>query len=111
MHDHRGKFVVTYEGPCVVKKTFFFGGALILANMDGHDFNMPTNSNSVIRYFAWRSLVMHLIFMFKKKKQKTIYIYICNKVDRKPERTVYAKGEPKERMWKNLLEWKPERAI
>ena len=76
MHDHRGKFVVTYEGPCVVKKTFFFGGALILANMDGHDFNMPTNSNSVIRYFAWRSLAMHLIFMFKKKKQKTIYIYI-----------------------------------
>ena len=51
MPDHRGKFALTYEGPYVVKKAFF-GGALILANMDGHDFNIPTNFDAVIRYFA-----------------------------------------------------------
>ena len=61
MLDHRGKFAPSYEGPYVVKKAFF-GGALILADMDGHDFNMPTNSNAVIRYFSWRSLAVHLIF-------------------------------------------------
>ena len=49
--NHRGKFALTYEGPYVVKKAFF-EGALILANMDGHDFNMPTNSKAVIQYFA-----------------------------------------------------------
>ena len=42
MPDHRGKFAPTYEGPYVVKKAFF-GGALILSNMDGHDFNMAAN--------------------------------------------------------------------
>ena len=51
MLDHRGKFAPSYEGPYVVKKAFF-GGALILADMDGHDFNMPTNSDAVIRYFS-----------------------------------------------------------
>ena len=51
MLNHRGKFVPTYEGPYVVKKAFF-GRALILADMDGHDFNMPTNSDTIIRYFA-----------------------------------------------------------
>ena len=61
MLDHRGKFAPSYEGPYVVKKAFF-GGALILADMDGHDFNMPTNSDAVIRYFSWRSLTVHLIF-------------------------------------------------
>ena len=49
-HEHLS-FAPTYEGPYVVKKAFF-GGALILADMDGHDFNMPTNSDAVIRYFA-----------------------------------------------------------
>ena len=61
MLDHRGKFAPSYEGPYVVKKAFF-GGALILADMDGHDFNMPTNFDAVIRYFSWRSLTVHLIF-------------------------------------------------
>ena len=72
MPDHRGKFAPTYEGPYVVKKAFS-KGALILANMDGHDFNMPTNSNAVIWYFAWRSLSVHLtsIFYVTKKKKKT----------------------------------------
>ena len=51
MPNHRGKFAPTYEGLYVVKKAFS-GGALILADMDEHDFNMPTNSNAVIRYFA-----------------------------------------------------------
>ena len=51
MPDHRGNFAPTYEGPYVVKKAFF-GEALILADMDGHDFNMPANSNALIQYFA-----------------------------------------------------------
>ena len=70
----------------MVKKAFF-GGALILADMDGHDFNMPTNSDVVIWYFAWRSLSMHLVSTCQKKKKekkkkkkkeqkKKIYIYI-----------------------------------
>ena len=49
--DHKGKFAPTYEGPYVVKKACF-GGALILANMDRHDFNMPTNFDAVIWHFA-----------------------------------------------------------
>ena len=51
MPDHRGKFSLTYKSPYVVKKAFS-GKALILANMDGHDFNMPTNFDVVIQYFA-----------------------------------------------------------
>ena len=51
MPDHRGKFSLTYEGPYVVKKAFS-RGALILADMDGHNFDMPTNSDDVIQYFA-----------------------------------------------------------
>ena len=35
----------------MVKKAFF-GRALILVDMDGHDFNMLTNSDAVIQYFA-----------------------------------------------------------
>ena len=49
--NHRGKFTPTYKGPYVVKKAFS-EGALILVDMDGHDFNMPTNSDVVIWYFA-----------------------------------------------------------
>ena len=51
MPNPRGKFAPTYEGLYVVKKAFF-EGALILADMDGHDFNMPTNSDAIILYFA-----------------------------------------------------------
>ena len=47
MPNHRGNFAPTYEGPYVVKKAFS-RGALILANMDGHDFNMPTNFDDII---------------------------------------------------------------
>ena len=48
MPDHSGKFSPTYEGPNMVKKAFY-RGALILANMDRHDFNPPTNYDAVIR--------------------------------------------------------------
>jgi len=51
MPDHKGKFAPTGEGPYEVKKAFS-RGALILANMDECDFNMPTNFATVIRYFA-----------------------------------------------------------
>ena len=34
--DHKGKFASTYKCSYVVKEAFF-GGALILADMDGHD--------------------------------------------------------------------------
>ena len=51
MPDHRGKFASTDEGPYVVKKAFS-RGALILANMDERDFNMPTNFAAIIWYFA-----------------------------------------------------------
>ena len=47
MLDHRGKFALTYEGSHVVKKAFS-GGALILADMGRHDFNMPINFDAVI---------------------------------------------------------------
>ena len=51
MPDHIGKFSPTYKGLYVVKKAFS-RGALILANIDGLDFNLHE-----------RSLVVHLIFM------------------------------------------------
>ena len=50
MPDHKGKFSPTYEGLYVVKKAFS-RGALILGNMDGHNFNLPTNCDAVIQYF------------------------------------------------------------
>ena len=42
MPNHRGKFALTYEGLYVVKKTFS-REALILADMDKRDINMPIN--------------------------------------------------------------------
>ena len=47
MPDHRGKFAPTYEGPYMVKKAFSIG-TLILADMDGHNFNIPTNFDAII---------------------------------------------------------------
>lgn len=47
MPDYRGNFAATYEGPYVVKKAFY-GGVLILSDMDGHDISMLTNSDVVI---------------------------------------------------------------
>jgi len=51
MPDYRGKFALAYEGPYMVKKAFSKGG-LILVDMGGHDFNIPTNFDVVIQYFA-----------------------------------------------------------
>ena len=51
MPDHRGMLSLTYKGTYVVKKAFS-KRALILADMKGHDFNIPTNSNAVLQYFA-----------------------------------------------------------
>ena len=51
MPDHKGEFAPTYEGLYVVKNAFS-RRALILADRDGHDFNMPTNSDTIIQYFA-----------------------------------------------------------
>ena len=47
MLDRKGKFAPTYEGSYAVKKVFF-EGALILADINGHDFNIPTNYDAVI---------------------------------------------------------------
>ena len=105
MPDHRGKFALTYEGPYVVNKAFS-RGALILADMDGHNFDMPTNSDDVIQYFAWRILQVQPFFLHstkKKKKKKKKY----EKVYRKPKRVVYAK----ERARGSLLAWKLRRAV
>ena len=49
LSDTRGKFVPSYEGPYIVKKAFS-GGAIILADMDGEEFRLPINSDSVIKY-------------------------------------------------------------
>ena len=49
--DPRGKWTPNYEGPYIVKKSFS-GGALILKNMDGEDFPLPVNSDSVKKYYA-----------------------------------------------------------
>ena len=51
MPDHKGNFAPTYKGPYVVKKALS-RGPLILADIDGHDFNMSTNSDTVKQYFA-----------------------------------------------------------
>ena len=94
MPDHRGQFAPTYKGPYVVKNAFF-GGALILADMDRHDLNMPINSDAIIRYFAWRSLSVHLISIIlcqpknKKTKKK------CKKVDQKPKKGCLRKRSAK----------------
>ncbi|KAA3479844.1 RNA-directed DNA polymerase [Gossypium australe] len=49
--DFREKWMPNWEGSYVVKKAFF-GGALILAEMDGKSQLNPVNANSVKKYFA-----------------------------------------------------------
>ena len=49
--DNREKWAPNYEGPFVVKMAFF-GGALILTNMDGEQLPSPMNSDVVKRYYA-----------------------------------------------------------
>ncbi|KAA3481967.1 RNA-directed DNA polymerase (Reverse transcriptase), Ribonuclease H [Gossypium australe] len=49
--DYKGKWMLNWEGPYVVKKAFS-GGALILTEMDGKSLPNPANSDSVKKYFA-----------------------------------------------------------
>jgi len=51
LKDNRGKWALNYEGPFVVRRAFF-GGALVLANMDGEELPSPVNSDVVKRYYA-----------------------------------------------------------
>ena len=51
LKDNRGKWTPNYEGPFVVKRAFF-GGALVLANMDDEELPSPVNSDIVKRYYA-----------------------------------------------------------
>ena len=49
--DQRGKWAPNWDGPYVVK-TAFFGGALILIEMDGNDLPSLINSDAVKKYYA-----------------------------------------------------------
>ncbi|PKI67485.1 hypothetical protein CRG98_012069 [Punica granatum] len=44
--DSRGKFSYKYNGPFVVKETFF-GGAIILSDMDGTENALPVNADAI----------------------------------------------------------------
>jgi len=49
--DRRGKWMLNYEGPYVVKKVFS-GGALILIRMDGEELPLPVNSDAVKKFYV-----------------------------------------------------------
>ena len=49
--ESMGKWTPNFEGPYVVKKSFF-GGALILKTMDGKEFPCPMNADGVKKYFS-----------------------------------------------------------
>ena len=51
LKDSRGKWAPNYEGPFVVKRAFF-GGALVLTNMDDKELPSPVNSGVVKRCYA-----------------------------------------------------------
>jgi len=51
LKDNRGKWAPNYEGPFIIKKAFF-GGALVLTNMDDKELPSPVNSNVIKRYYA-----------------------------------------------------------
>ena len=86
MPDHRGKFSPTYEGLYMVMKAFS-EGALILPNMDGHDFNMPINSNAVIQYFAWRSFQVRPLFLYSYVNKQSKKIKNAKKKKKKKKKT------------------------
>ncbi|PKI64004.1 hypothetical protein CRG98_015617 [Punica granatum] len=48
--DSRGKFSYKYDGPFVVKETFF-GGAVILSDMDGTENALPVNADAIRKYY------------------------------------------------------------
>ena len=73
MPDHRGKFSLSYKGPYVVKKAFF-RGALILADMDGHDSICPPIlmlSYSTLHEGTSKCNLFFYIQKHKKKNKKT----------------------------------------
>ena len=94
MPDHKGKFTLTYKGLYAVKKAFS-GGAIIIANMDGHDFNMPTNFDAVIQFFAWGILQVRPLFLHSYVNIKKIY---------KKKKKSNKKREQKIQKYKNI--WK-----
>ena len=49
--DGYGKWMPNYEGPFVVKGSFF-RGPLILINMDGEKLPQPVNMDKVKKYYA-----------------------------------------------------------
>ena len=51
LKDNRGKWALNYEGPFDVKRAFF-GGALVLTNMDGEELPSLVNSDVVKRYYV-----------------------------------------------------------
>jgi len=51
LKNNRGKWAPNYEGPFIVKNAFY-GGALVLANMDDEELPSPVNTNVVKRYYA-----------------------------------------------------------
>ena len=69
--NHRGKFAPTYKGPYVVKKAFS-KGALILADMDGHDFKMPTKRRHTVLCTKGPHSAPHFYFYVKKKNVKKV---------------------------------------
>ena len=66
--DNQGKWAPNYEGPFVVKRAFF-GGALVLTNMDGEELPSPVISDVVKRYYAWSlgqlRKPLHVLFIFE----------------------------------------------
>ncbi|PKI51128.1 hypothetical protein CRG98_028478 [Punica granatum] len=48
--DSRGKFSYKYDGPFVVKEVFF-GGAVILSDMDGAENALPVNADAIKKYY------------------------------------------------------------
>ena len=51
LKDNRGKWAPNYEGPFIIKKAFF-GGALVLTNMDDKELPSPVNADVIKRYYA-----------------------------------------------------------
>jgi len=51
LKDNRGKWAPNYEGPFIVKKAFY-GGALVLADMDDEEFPSPVNADIVKQYYT-----------------------------------------------------------
>ncbi|XP_059301852.1 uncharacterized protein LOC132053766 [Lycium ferocissimum] len=49
--EYKGKFAPNWQGPYMVHKVLF-GGAVVLAEMDGQEWPKPINSDATKRYYA-----------------------------------------------------------